>query len=134
MSPSSFFDDRFDERVRCNRKYLEATDKERRTTPDVFLLRAFSQYIVPVFPRGWKVLNLAGGAGRDAMWLEKRGWEATLIDISEAGIEQARQNAWPFASVIDFVVDDLTGFKASQTRLDAAFDLVLAFFYLLLLP
>jgi tellurite methyltransferase len=129
MSRSSF-DNRFHERVRWNRKYLEAADKETWTTPDAFLLRAFSRHILPVFPRGGKALDLAGGAGRHSIWLARQGWEVTLIDISEAGVEQARQNAGPFASHIDSVVDDLTGFKASQTQLDAAFDLVLAFFYL----
>lgn len=98
--------------------------------PDPFLVRAFSEYILPLFPHGGSALDLAGGAGRHSIWLAKQGWEVTLIDISETGVEQARQNAGPLASHIYFVVDDLTQFKAAQTGFEAGFEVVIAFFYL----
>jgi tellurite methyltransferase len=90
---------------------------------------------LPLFPHGGSALDLAGGAGRHAIWLAKQGWKVTLIDISETGVEQARQNAGPFASHIHFVVDDLIHFKASQTQFEtrseeAMFDVIVAFFYL----
>jgi SAM-dependent methyltransferase len=124
MSSSS--DD--DERRRWNRKYREAP--EAWLVPDPFLERAFSQYILPLFPHGGRALDLAGGAGRHAIWLAKQGWKVTLIDISETGVEQARQNAGPLAPHIHFVVDDLTRFQASQTEFESAFEVVMAFFYL----
>src|ERR1700730_16635165 len=99
-------------------------------TPDPFLLRTFSEYVLPLFPHGGGALDLAGGAGRHSIWLAKQGWEVTLIDISETGVEQARQNAGPLASHIHFVVDDLTHFKAAQTQFEAGFEVVMAFFYL----
>jgi len=57
------------------------------------------------------------------------------MDISEAGIEQARQNAGPLASRIHLVADDLTRFKASQAHVEHShvtrgFDVVMVFFYL----
>jgi len=116
------------EREHWNRKYREAPASW--LVPDPFLSRAFSEYILPLFPQGGSALDLAGGAGRHAIWLAKQGWEVTLIDISEAGVEQARQNAGPLASHIHVVVDDLTHFKASQTHFEAGFDVVMAFFYL----
>jgi 2-polyprenyl-3-methyl-5-hydroxy-6-metoxy-1,4-benzoquinol methylase len=73
---------------------------------------------------------LAGGAGRHTIWLAQQGWEVTLIDISEPGVERARQSAGSLASHIRFVVDDLTHFKASQTEFEARFDIVMVFFYL----
>ncbi len=140
-----------DERRRWNRKYGEAP-KERigtwgTTHPDPFLMRAFSQYILPLYAEGGSALDLAGGAGRHAIWLAKQGWQVTLIDISETGVELARQSAGPLSSHISFVIDDLTHFKASQTRglelaLEPAsepgaasgagpgFDVVMVFFYL----
>jgi SAM-dependent methyltransferase len=124
MSSSS--DD--DESRRWNRKYREAP--EAWLVPDPFLERAFSQYILPLFPQGGRALDLAGGAGRHAIWLAKQGWKVTLIDISETGVEQAKQNAGPLAPHIHFVVDDLTRFQASQTEFESAFDVVMAFFYL----
>jgi tellurite methyltransferase len=119
-----------DERERWNQKYREAPGASASMAPDPFLVRAFSEYILPLFPRGGSALDLAGGAGRHSIWLAKEGWEVTLIDISETGVEQARQNAGPLASHIHFVVDDLTHFKAAQTQFDAGFEVVMAFFYL----
>jgi tellurite methyltransferase len=127
MPVPSSFDDETDERRRWNRKYREAPVP---SSPDPFLRRAISEYILPQYPRGGCALDLAGGAGRHAIWLAKRGWKVTLIDISENGVEQARQNAGPLASHIQFAVDDLTGFKTSQTEFESAFDIVMVFFYL----
>jgi SAM-dependent methyltransferase len=123
-----FFSSSDDERERWNQKYREAPGAW--LIPDPFLPRVFSEYILPLFPRGGSALDLAGGAGRHAIWLAQQNWKVTLIDISETGVEQARQNAGPLASHIHFVVDDLTRFKASQTEFEARFEVVMAFFYL----
>jgi len=113
-----------DDRERWNRKYSESPS--HWLEPDPFLMRAFAEHVVPRFPNGGTALDLAGGAGRHSIWLAKQGWEVTLIDISDTGVEQARQNAGPLVSHIHFAVNDLTRFTASQTR----FDLVVVFFYL----
>jgi tellurite methyltransferase len=118
------------ERERWNQKYREAPGAGTSMALDPFLVRAFSEYILPLFPQGGSALDLAGGAGRHSIWLAKQGWEATLIDISETGVEQARQNAGPLASHIHSVVDDLTRFKAAQTQFEAAFEVVMSLFYL----
>lgn len=125
-APSSFGDE-IDERKRWNRKYREAAAP---STPDPFLMRAFAEYILPQYPQGGRALDLAGGAGRHAIWLAKQGWKVTLIDVSERGVEHARQNAGPLASHIQFAVDDLTRCKASQTEFESAFDMAMVFFYL----
>jgi SAM-dependent methyltransferase len=118
------------ERERWNQKYRDASAASASMEPDPFLVRAFSEYILPLFPQGGSALDLAGGAGRHSIWLAKQGWEVTLIDISATGVEKARQNAGPLVSHIHFVVDDLTHFKAAQTQFDAGFEVVMAFFYL----
>jgi SAM-dependent methyltransferase len=128
MSTSS--DDKRDEREYWNRKYSETSGASTWTVPDPFLPRAFREFVLPRFPNGGSALDLAGGAGRHSIWLAKEGWEVTLIDISEVAVEQARQSAGPFASRIHSVVHDLTHFKASQTKLEAAFEVVMSFFYL----
>lgn len=122
--PFSSSDSGRDERQHWNRKYRESPS--HWLEPDAVLPWAFSEYIRPAFPRGGTALDFAGGAGRHAIWLAKQGWEVTLIDISDTGVEQARQNAGPLASHIHFVIDDLTQFQASQTR----FDVVMVLFYL----
>ena len=112
------------ERERWNQKYRE--NPAAWLEPDPFLAWAFSEYIQPLFARGGSALDVAGGAGRHSIWLARQGWDVTLIDLSETGVELARQNAGPLASHIHFVLDDLTQFRASQTQVDV----VMGFFYL----
>lgn len=113
-----------EERKHWNRKYRESPGSW--LVHDSFLERAFTEFIRPLFPNGGSALDLAGGAGRQAIWLAQQGWEVTIIDISETGLEQARQKAGPLRSHVHFVVDDLTHFTASQMR----FDVVMVFFFL----
>ena len=112
------------ERERWNRKYREKP--YAWLEPDPFLAWAFSKYIQPLFPQGGSALDLAGGAGRHAIWLAKQGWNVTLIDVSDTGVELARQHAGPLVSHLHLVLDDLTQFRASQ----AQFDVVMGFYYL----
>jgi SAM-dependent methyltransferase len=113
-----------DERELWNRKYREKPGSWRE--PDPFLAEAYESFVKPLFPYGGTALDLAGGAGRHSIWLAERGWEVTLIDISDIGVELARRHAGPFASHIHFVVDDLTSLRAAQ----AQFDLLMGFNYL----
>lgn len=113
-----------DQRERWNEKYR--TSPESWIEPDEFLPWVFRMFIQPAFPNGGSALDFAGGAGRHALWLAQQGWDVTLIDISEAGVEQARQKAGLLAPHIHFVVDDLTQFHAAQTQ----FDVVMGFYYL----
>jgi tellurite methyltransferase len=127
------------ERERWNHKY-RGLPTARRSNPDPFLVHAFSEYMQPLYPEGGRALDLAGGAGRHAIWLAKQGWEVTLMDVSDAGIEQARQGAGPLACHIDFVVADVNGFEALQTHathshvadshVPHGFEVVMVFFYL----
>lgn len=113
-----------DQRECWNEKYR--TSPERWIEPDSFLPWAFRRFIQPAFPNAGRALDFAGGAGRHALWLAQQGWDVTLIDISETGVELARQKAGPLAPHIHCVVDDLTQFRASQTQ----FDVVMGFYYL----
>jgi SAM-dependent methyltransferase len=111
------------ERDRWNKKYRESPSS---LEADPFLSHAFSEYIRPLFPGAGYALDLAGGAGRHAIWLASEGWDVTLIDIAKAGIEQARENAGPLGSRVHLIEADLTSFAASQMQ----FDMVMVFFYL----
>lgn len=40
-----------------------------------------------------QALDVAGGAGRHAIWLAARGWDVLLVDASEVGLRLARERA-----------------------------------------
>jgi SAM-dependent methyltransferase len=37
-----------------------------------------------------RVLDLAGGEGRNALWLAERGWQATVVDFSQVALDRVR--------------------------------------------
>lgn len=112
------------ERDRWNRRYRAGSHTP--LVPDPFLLTAFHDYIEPLLPHGGSALDVAGGAGRHAIWLAQRGWRVTLVDISDVGIGRARTNAKRLADRIEFEVAYMKKFKARRQR----YDVVMVFFYL----
>jgi SAM-dependent methyltransferase len=40
--------------------------------------------------RPGRALDLAGGEGRNALWLAERGWDATVVDFSGVALERAQ--------------------------------------------
>jgi SAM-dependent methyltransferase len=70
-----------------------------------------------------RVLDLGCGEGGDAVWLARRGWRVTAVDISRVAIERAARYAAEAGVEIDFQWHDLaTSFPEGE------FDLVSAQF------
>jgi SAM-dependent methyltransferase len=91
------------------------------------LIKAYGEFVEPLFSFPGKALDVAGGVGRHAIWLAERDWNVTLMDVSETGLEAARKNAeMKRLRDIEFEVRDL---KKSPPEPDS-YDLVLVFFYL----
>jgi tellurite methyltransferase len=112
------------ERESWNRRYRDGSHGSLQ--PDPFLVSAFDEYIQPNFPKAGTALDIAGGVGRHAIWLARRQWQVTLIDVSEVGVEKARENAHDLSHRIDFRAADLNDFESGRER----FDVILVFFYL----
>ena len=111
-------------RVAWDRRYREGSHSSR--TPDPLLVRAYEEFITSAFPRPGRALDLAGGVGRHAIYLAERGWRVTLVDISSKATELAKSEAEARGLTITCRQADLTEWPLPQ----AAFDLVLNFFYL----
>jgi SAM-dependent methyltransferase len=58
-------------------------------------------------PEG-RVLDLACGEGRNAIWLAARGWQVTAVDYSEVAIERAQGLAAREGVEVEWVCADLT--------------------------
>src|SRR5512134_3164184 len=46
-----------------------------------------------LLPKTGRALDVAGGAGRHAVWLARAGLEVTMIDVSDVAIERAERRA-----------------------------------------
>jgi len=112
------------ERASWNRRYREGSHSSLESDP--FLLQAYENYVRALFSRPGTALDVAGGLGRHAVWLARRNWRVTLIDVSEVGLAKAREGAGRLDDRIEFVRADMKKFKAGRRR----YDLVLVFFYL----
>jgi len=70
------------ERVRWEARYRD--QGRRLTEPTGFVVEAVSR----IEPIG-TALDLAGGAGRNAIWLAAHGWTVTLVDVSPTALDLA---------------------------------------------
>lgn len=46
-----------------------------------------------LLPSTGRALDLAGGAGRNAIWLARRGLDVTLVDVSDVALDKAEERA-----------------------------------------
>lgn len=75
-----------------------------------------------------KALDLACGAGRNALFLAENGWRVAAVDNSAVGIEIAKQRAAEKNLEIDFRLSDL---EAGEFEIEEnAYDLICDFYYL----
>ncbi len=79
-----------------------------------------------LLPPGGTALDIAGGAGRHAVWLARRGFAVTLIDISPVGIELARDRANSAGVTLTTAEVDLD----REPLPDGPFDVVLLMYFL----
>jgi tellurite methyltransferase len=77
------------DRTHWDARYTE--NPESWTEPDDFLVSAYDEFLAEVPPG--RALDLAGGAGRNALFLARRGWQVKLVDISEVGLSLAKEKA-----------------------------------------
>jgi SAM-dependent methyltransferase len=71
-----------------------------------------------------RALDLACGAGRNAVWLAERSWAVTAADFSEVAIENARVLAAERGVEVEWLVADLLEWRPPSR----AFDLVVVLY------
>jgi tellurite methyltransferase len=111
-------------RIEWDRRYDEGSHQS--LTPDPFLVSAYDQFVAPNVKYVGRALDIAGGVGRHALYLAKRGWLVTLMDISEVALQRARRLAEESEVHIFTEQVDL-----SEAQLPvSSYDLIVVFFYL----
>ena len=97
------------------------------TEPDELVINAYEQFLSAAPPG--MALDLAGGAGRNTLFLLRRGWRVKLLDISEVGLELALEKAAAEGLSSNLTAD----FVDLNTAVDLGskqYDLITVFFFL----
>ena len=77
------------DRTKWNDRYKTGNTRLPLDEPSSFLISLVDQ-----LPPTGRALDVAGGTGRNAVWLAQRGLDVTLADISSVGLEQATHYAF----------------------------------------
>lgn len=54
---------------------------------------SFARSVTPYLPASGRALDVAGGAGRHAVWLARQGLDVTIADFASAGLDRAMHRA-----------------------------------------
>jgi 2-polyprenyl-3-methyl-5-hydroxy-6-metoxy-1,4-benzoquinol methylase len=82
------------------------------TNPNNFL-----EANVSSIPKG-KVLSLAEGEGRNAVFLAKQGYSVTAVDSSLVGLNKARKLAEENGVIVEFIHTDLAEYDLGENKWD----------------
>lgn len=78
-----------DERAKWEQRYQQAVEQPfYGREPSAFLVRS-----LPLLPPPGRCLDVAGGEGRNALFLARLGWQVTLVDVAVAGVATAWRRA-----------------------------------------
>jgi tellurite methyltransferase len=97
------------------------TDRGRVAEPARFLIER-----AHLLPAGGRALDVAGGLGRNAIWLADRGFDVTLLDVSDVAVEGARAAAAEVGATLTAVRTEVT----PDTVPDGPFDVVVVHHFL----
>jgi SAM-dependent methyltransferase len=98
-------------RERWNRRYASA-DPHSTPVPNRFLVAEVSD-----LPPG-RALDLACGAGRNAVWLAERGWRVTAVDFSDVGLSMAHELAEARGTTVEWIEADVLAWTATVNAYD----------------
>ncbi|MCH8921953.1 MAG: class I SAM-dependent methyltransferase [Planctomycetes bacterium] len=107
------------DRDQWNTRYRERGQKTEQ--PSSFLLS-----LDDLLPFSGRTLDVAGGAGRQAIWLARRGLDVTLADVSEEAISLAEGAAASAGVRVTSLVVDLE----TEPFPAGPWDLIVSFYYL----
>ena len=105
------------DRIKWNQRYAE--DSYHKNNP-VTLVEDW----LPRIPVG-RALDVACGAGRNAIFLAQAGYQVDAIDISSEGLNQARQKAESQGLSINWIERDL----GQDYQFDTDYDLIIVLWY-----
>ena len=107
-----------DERAKWESRYQRAAEPVYGREPSEFLVRA-----LPLLPAPGRCLDVAGGEGRNGLFLASLGWQVVLADVAISGVVRARKPASSHGAGPMLVVADAAALPLGPGM--ARFDLLL---------
>lgn len=99
---------------------------ERYVNREIPLLHnPYLDAVAEFLPTSGDALDLAGGSGRNAIWLAHRGLDVTVLDVSDVGLAVARERATEVGVAVETMVHDL-----DDGLPEGSWDLISVFHYL----
>lgn len=105
------------DRLHWNERYLSREVPVTHT--------AYLEEIAELLPTTGSALDVAGGSGRNAIWLALRGLDVAVLDVSDAGLAVARERAASAGVTVELIVHDL-----DDGLPEGSWDLISVFHYL----
>jgi SAM-dependent methyltransferase len=96
------------------------------TKPDPFFVSGYETFVEGTSPLRRRALDLAGGLGRHALWLAERGWDVSLVDISEVAIQTVHDTSATLGLTLDLHCGDVADYDLEREE----FDLIVLFYHL----
>ena len=103
------------DRKKWNSRYAEGA-YARRTQPSELLVNAVEDWP----EQAGRALDIACGAGRNALYMAERGFQVTAMDISDQALDGARRTAVERHLTVQWLEQDLD----ELTELDGVFGLI----------
>ncbi|HZP39383.1 MAG TPA: class I SAM-dependent methyltransferase [Methylomirabilota bacterium] len=98
-------------RERWNRRWA-GERAQASVEPSAFLVAE-----VAGLPPG-RALDLACGAGRNAVWLARRGWRVTAVDFSDVALRAAREQAAAASVSVEWLEEDVVRWTPPRQSFD----------------
>jgi len=95
------------------------------TEPDPFFISAYEKFVNPSFPNAGVAIDLAGGLGRHALWLASRGWQVTVVDISDEAIRKLSESALERNVKLKLLLGNVSEYRFEPAR----FGLIVLFYH-----
>jgi len=107
-----------DDRAYWNERY---TDEPWTKEPSPWLTKNMR-----ILPQPERALDVAGGTGRNALWLAEHDWKVTIVDVSDVALEFAADQAEERGLFLTTTLSDLS----THPLPGGPWDLVMMFHYL----
>ena len=107
-------------------------DKDVLNTPSPFLVHLLSN--MPDPPIGATALDIGSGSGRNSIYLARKGYEVTAVDISRVGLDLTKRTAKSHHLPITTIEQDINSFDIGKNNWNLILLIDFPFPYQELLP